>query len=154
MRIHVVALGVASQRTIDFAGGRRKGGGPTAVSVSVVGITTLLATLLHGIDAGDDRWQLLGALEALNGWLLFGLTTAFLFAVIHKVWSSGKPSTSSSRPELSESEPVFSGCRRCRLRQGCAVVPLVIHPKPGTGSYFGTGGGKFFISFAMPFFRF
>jgi len=24
----------------------------------------------------DDRWRLMGALEALNGWLLFGLTTA------------------------------------------------------------------------------
>jgi len=35
----------------------------------------------------DDRWHLMGALEALNGWLLFGLSTAFLFAVIEKVWS-------------------------------------------------------------------
>ena len=35
------------------------------------------------------RWQLMGALEALNGWLLFGLTTAFLFGMIEKVWSSG-----------------------------------------------------------------
>jgi hypothetical protein len=26
----------------------------------------------------------MGALEALNGWLLFGLTTAFLFAVINR----------------------------------------------------------------------
>lgn len=34
-----------------------------------------------------ERWQLMGALEALNGWLLFGLTTAFLFAMIEKVWS-------------------------------------------------------------------
>ena len=33
-----------------------------------------------------DRWQVMGALEALNGWLLFGLTTAFLFAVIDRVW--------------------------------------------------------------------
>ena len=33
-----------------------------------------------------DRWHLMGALEALNGWLLFGLTTAFLFAVIDRVW--------------------------------------------------------------------
>jgi len=33
-----------------------------------------------------DRWHLMGALEALNGWLLFGLTTAFLFAVIERVW--------------------------------------------------------------------
>jgi len=36
-----------------------------------------------------DRWQLMGALEALNGWLLFGLTTAFLFGIIEKVWSLG-----------------------------------------------------------------
>jgi hypothetical protein len=28
----------------------------------------------------------MGALEALNGWLLFGLTTAFLFGIIKKVW--------------------------------------------------------------------
>ena len=30
----------------------------------------------------EDHWQLLGALEALNGWLLFGLTTAFLLSVV------------------------------------------------------------------------
>jgi hypothetical protein len=35
-----------------------------------------------------DHWQLMGALEALNGWLLFGLSTAFLFATMEKVWSS------------------------------------------------------------------
>jgi len=34
----------------------------------------------------EDRWQLMGATEALNGTLLFGLSTAFLFAVIQKVW--------------------------------------------------------------------
>lgn len=32
------------------------------------------------------RWELMGALEALNGWILFGLTTAFLFATMHRVW--------------------------------------------------------------------
>jgi len=31
------------------------------------------------------RWQMMGALEALDGWILFGLTTAFLFTVIQKV---------------------------------------------------------------------
>src|SRR5215475_9681560 len=35
----------------------------------------------------EEHLRLMGALEALNGWLLFGLTTAFLFAVIEKVWS-------------------------------------------------------------------
>jgi hypothetical protein len=37
----------------------------------------------------EEQWQLMGALEALNGMLLFGLTTAFLFAVIQKVWPLG-----------------------------------------------------------------
>lgn len=34
-----------------------------------------------------DRWQLMGSLEALNGWILFGLSTAFLFGLIERVWS-------------------------------------------------------------------
>jgi len=33
------------------------------------------------------QWQLLGALEALNGWILFGMSTAFLFALVQAVWS-------------------------------------------------------------------
>lgn len=32
------------------------------------------------------HWQMMGALEALNGWILFGLTTAFLFTIIQKAW--------------------------------------------------------------------
>jgi hypothetical protein len=32
------------------------------------------------------HWRLMGALEALNGMMLFGLTTAFLFAVIQRHW--------------------------------------------------------------------
>ena len=41
-----------------------------------------------GLDLNlGDRWHLLGALEALNGWLLFGLSTAFLFAVMDKIRS-------------------------------------------------------------------
>ena len=38
----------------------------------------------------EDHWHLLGAMEALNGWLLFGLSTAFLFAVIERVSSDVK----------------------------------------------------------------
>jgi len=37
----------------------------------------------------EAHWQLMGALEALNGWLLFGLTTAFLFALVSQEWSIG-----------------------------------------------------------------
>ncbi len=43
----------------------------------------------HAELALKDHWQLLGALEALNGWLLFGLTTAFLFGTIEKLRSLG-----------------------------------------------------------------
>ena len=33
----------------------------------------------------EEHWHLMGALEALNGWLLFGLTTAFLFGMLERV---------------------------------------------------------------------
>jgi hypothetical protein len=36
-----------------------------------------------------DHWRLMGALEALNGMMLFGLTTAFLFSMIQQVWPLG-----------------------------------------------------------------
>jgi len=32
-----------------------------------------------------DRWRLLGAIEEMDGLILFGLTTAFLFATIERV---------------------------------------------------------------------
>jgi hypothetical protein len=32
------------------------------------------------------HWRLMGALEALNGLLLFGLTTAFLYGHLRRVW--------------------------------------------------------------------
>ena len=88
----------------------------------VIGLATLLATVLHAVEAGiwaivyralgalsdgksallyslnaittyghsdlylTPHWQLMGALEALNGMLLFGLTTAFLYGVLQRVW--------------------------------------------------------------------
>lgn len=36
-----------------------------------------------------EHWQLMGAMEALNGIILFGLTTAFLFSMIGRVWPVG-----------------------------------------------------------------
>jgi hypothetical protein len=38
-----------------------------------------------------DRWKLLGAIEAVNGLILFGLTTAFLFAAIQQAWPLRRP---------------------------------------------------------------
>jgi len=36
------------------------------------------------------HWQLMGALEALNGMMLFGLSTAFLFAVLREHWPAAR----------------------------------------------------------------
>jgi hypothetical protein len=41
----------------------------------------------HASEILTDRWRMLGSLEALNGMLLFGLSTAFLFARIQELCS-------------------------------------------------------------------
>ena len=33
----------------------------------------------------EAHWQMLGALEALNGMMMFGITTAFLFSIMQKL---------------------------------------------------------------------
>jgi hypothetical protein len=45
-----------------------------------------MTTYGHESVSLEAHWQMMGALEALNGMLLFGLTTAFLFAMIQEVW--------------------------------------------------------------------
>jgi hypothetical protein len=45
-----------------------------------------MTTYGHESVSLAQHWQMMGALEALNGMLLFGLTTAFLFAMIQEVW--------------------------------------------------------------------
>jgi hypothetical protein len=45
-----------------------------------------MTTYGHESVSLAPQWQMMGALEALNGMLLFGLTTAFLFAMIQEVW--------------------------------------------------------------------
>lgn len=32
------------------------------------------------------QWELMGALESLNGWIVFGLSTAFLFSILQRGW--------------------------------------------------------------------
>lgn len=56
----------------------------------------------------EAHWELMGAMEALNGWLLFGLTTAFLFGMIEKVRPHlGKtlPKEDCSSSEVNNLEP-------------------------------------------------
>jgi ion channel len=67
---------------------------PSAMLYSLGAMTTYGHADLHL----DTHWQMMGALEALNGMLLFGLTTAFLFAIIERVWRTGRSVSESSRP--------------------------------------------------------
>jgi hypothetical protein len=53
---------------------------PDAVLYSLGAMTTYG----HANLVLEKRWQLMGALEALNGMLLFGVTTAFLFSIIQR----------------------------------------------------------------------
>jgi hypothetical protein len=48
-----------------------------------------LTTYGHSDKDLPMHWRLLGAIEALDGMMLFGLTTAFLFAIIEKVRPRG-----------------------------------------------------------------
>ena len=45
-------------------------------------------TLGYGDIVLSDRWRLLGPLEAINGVLLFGLSTAVMFAALNRLVSS------------------------------------------------------------------
>jgi hypothetical protein len=119
--IHVLGLGFLSQKAIIIYRGLVKRRHTAGSFVAVMGATTLLATILHGLEAGiwalaycfigarpdfksamlyslgaittyghenldlERQWKLLGAIEALNGWLLFGLTTALLFWLFQEV---------------------------------------------------------------------
>ena len=121
---HSFALGLLSRGLLILLRDDRKKRLTHALSVFVVGGSSLCMICLHGLEAwmwsvayhllgtlGGDRkeamlysisvmttvggtnlhlepsWALMGPLEALDGWILFGLTAAFLFALIQKVWS-------------------------------------------------------------------
>jgi hypothetical protein len=46
-----------------------------------------MATTLGGdVVQLEDHWKLMGPLEAISGMLLFGLSTAFLFAIMLRAW--------------------------------------------------------------------
>jgi hypothetical protein len=129
--IHVFGLGSMSQKALLIHNNIRIGkhSSSTAASAVVIGAITLLATILHALEAAiwavaylligaltdsksamlyslgalttyghqslflEEHWRLLGTIEALNGWLLFGLSTAFLFFLIQEV----SPKSQSSR---------------------------------------------------------
>ena len=120
--LHVVALALINARVVSILKSMRRRRRFMLHFVVVMGIVTLLATLLHALEATiwaaayhelgalpnsrdallyslsalttyghaelylAAHWRLMGALEALNGLLLFGLTTAFLYAHVQRVW--------------------------------------------------------------------
>jgi hypothetical protein len=57
---------------------------PDAKSAMLYSLNAM-TTYGHESVSLEPHWQMMGALEALNGMLLFGLTTAFLFAMIQEV---------------------------------------------------------------------
>lgn len=119
---HVLGLGFINAYVLRILGVVENHRNYLRIFCLVMGVTVLLTTLLHGLEATiwalayrllgavpDDRsamlysleaittyghsdlylamhWQLMGALEALNGMLLLGLTTAFLYGLTQRVW--------------------------------------------------------------------
>ena len=60
--------------------------GPVSdVSSSILYSLSAITSYGHSNIFLEERWRLLGAIEAMNGLILFGLTTAFLFAAIEEV---------------------------------------------------------------------
>src|ERR1700693_3762142 len=60
-----------------------KGSWTDAVLYSIDSMTTCGAAGLNLVAA---EWQLMGALEAADGMPLFGISTAFLFAMLQQLW--------------------------------------------------------------------
>jgi hypothetical protein len=56
--------------------------GETAILYSLSAITTYGHSQLFL----TDHWRLMGALEALNGVILIGLTTALIYGMVQRVW--------------------------------------------------------------------
>lgn len=61
------------------------GGFSSLTDASVYSLSTMTTSEITGATL-PSRWQMLTALEAVNGVLLFGISTAFLFAVIQVHW--------------------------------------------------------------------
>src|SRR5579859_2286200 len=120
--LHVAGLDLINRAVLKLIASMRGQRNVNLMLGLVSGLATLLATLLHAVEAGswailyralgamqsgrsamlyslnaittyghsdlylEAHWRLMGALEALNGMLLFGLTTAFLYGVLQRVW--------------------------------------------------------------------
>jgi hypothetical protein len=58
---------------------------PTARQAMLYSVGAM-TTYGHATVFLAPEWQMLGALEALNGMMLFGLSTAFLYGMVQRAW--------------------------------------------------------------------
>jgi hypothetical protein len=65
----------------------RLGAFDSFTDASIYSLSTMTTSEVPGVTV-PSRFQMISALEAVNGVLLFGISTAFLFAVIQVHWQS------------------------------------------------------------------
>jgi hypothetical protein len=61
-------------------------GAPPDIASAMLYSLSAMTSYGHADVFLAKHWQLMGAIEALNGMMLFGLSTAFLFAVLREHW--------------------------------------------------------------------
>jgi hypothetical protein len=80
------------------------GARPDAASAMLYSLSAMTA-YGHANVYLAEHWQLMGALEALNGMMLFGLTTAFLFSVLQSSYRIGAKESAPKAAARVPSEP-------------------------------------------------
>ncbi len=58
---------------------------PSPADASLYSVDSMTTRGASGLQL-DRQWRLMGATEAGDGMLLFGISTAFLFYVMHRIW--------------------------------------------------------------------
>ena len=66
--------------------------------IAVLYSLNAMTTFGHVEEALTEPWKLMGAFEALNGILLFGLTTAFMFALLVRLNFAGEAKRTATKP--------------------------------------------------------
>ena len=87
---------------------------PSAMLYSLSAMTTFG----HATVYLEDRWELMGALESLDGTLRFGLTTAFLYAMVREVWDFEKTERRKQGIILGDFSPRRKLVQRARPHNG------------------------------------
>jgi hypothetical protein len=91
--------------------------------------TVTFASLGYGDIVIGGPWRLLSAIQAMNGLLVFGWSTALLFAVVERIWGREEAPKEPTHP----SEWILSGSRK-RPRPTCFIPPRNRNNVPKTTS--------------------